>query len=1243
MADAKFTINGTASSTLGYTTTSGTTITLQLETLPALDSERVVYSVVATSKDAPALSLTPSTGIPATPGGTVTFVMPAGIHSYQIQCQINEGTDASGKVQAAYTFSRMVVTATAVGTRKIVPAESAQFSARGWSDEQNLEIDAMASIVGGTSGVVADYAALSALTGIADGDEITVVKNRTRWRRHGTGFASTLTVDPDLILASADGGRWLRLPGADPSYNYIATFHVDAVAGDNKNSGADASNKVKSIAEVLRRLQGLTLIANATAANGVLVLLYSNVTESVTQDQTLRQWQSAGGFIQFQSAPSAVVVAHAGTFTSVTNWNDATHTVASVTDSALSGAGFSTYVGKVCRIVGGPRNGYEFVIEKDTGSKTCVISQPLLPDFDGTVVNGLQVGDAYEIYTYPKWIPETGTSIEIRGANVDFKELELGDPTAAHSLDFRGGYSLLESCVVHGFDADDNARVDLYNCCTTGGNSNGRVTEGSRATWFGGAFVNCSLTVRTAARAIFYYVDFRGAGVTVESGARADAYWGGGFRVFDCATAVLLQGADAALDLDVNGTAAFLWGTAVTGPQVSVAAGAMASWGSALAPTFTGGGTELSLGGAALTFAAVTSAGGVTTASGARARIIGSTTGAWASGAVPAASGQIRLSNADQINWDSALAAAGQDVAGLKVTSADVVVLGGDTNAVGIEQRVKTGGTWSWIANNVSVLALAATGLFTYAASATVPGIAQTQATAGVGVDTTIRAQQGFAGSVGGKLVLAGGAGGTPGTNLAGDTQIDLGTAVSNASAKVSFLVGGASILDISQPTASVAAIVAAATLRLTSTGGTLRISSNNVQWGTSAGTTVATVASVAAGACSWSGAEDTTWTFTQATRTTDAVTHDLTITSQAPFASATGANRNPGNVVYSVPAPAAGGTAGKHSFLVSATEQARITSAGFVEVAGGIGTIGAIAIKFRKNGTDFANANINGSDAEFANDVTGGANLQLRSSAILKLVGTSHTWGPATGQTCATIALVNGGACSWAAASDTTWTWTQTILAGTGATAGKTLTVTAQQGQAVAAGTNNDGGALDLHSGAVGTGGANGKNGRIGLFLGTTLAFSVIDAGGGNAAAQVEVGLLAFGEANGSITIAQNDATTNTNGANTTIKAQKAKVGGGGTGGILQLRGGARDGAGAQGKVQIQDGAATTRIEVDGTGVGFQGAAPIAKPAAYTITNHTARRTIDETAITLVQLANVVGTLLGDLGVGGAGYGLLQ
>lgn len=64
-------------------------------------------------------------------------------------------------------------------------------------------------------------------------------------------------------------------------------------------------------------------------------------------------------------------------------------------------------------------------------------------------------------------------------------------------------------------------------------------------------------------------------------------------------------------------------------------------------------------------------------------------------------------------------------------------------------------------------------------------------------------------------------------------------------------------------------------------------------------------------------------WTYSA--QSSNVATKDWTLTSNGPFASATGSNRNPGNFVWKVPAAASGGTEGMHQFQVAATAHAQI------------------------------------------------------------------------------------------------------------------------------------------------------------------------------------------------------------------------------------------------------------------------------------------------------------------------------
>lgn len=91
------------------------------------------------------------------------------------------------------------------------------------------------------------------------------------------------------------------------------------------------------------------------------------------------------------------------------------------------------------------------------------------------------------------------------------------------------------------------------------------------------------------------------------------------------------------------------------------------------------------------------------------------------------------------------------------------------------------------------------------------------------------------------------------------------------------------------------------------------------------------------------------------------------------------------------------------------------------------------------------------------------------------------------------------------------------------------------------------------------------------------------------------------------------------------------------GAGGSVTI--GANSGGGANGSVIIRANMSSTMAEFNATGFAFNGQTPIARPD-YTVTNPVTRRSFDTTTITLPQLAEVVGTLVGlDL----VNYGITQ
>src|SRR5262245_20870687 len=154
MAFADFLIDGSPQSQLGFDATAGQTVALTLASAPALDSARVAYSVVIESLDAPAVVFDPPDGRPATPTGVVKATLPPkGVHSYLFQCEVNEGRNARGELDPGFTRQRIVaIRSPLAGLRKMLPAESTQYDARGWSDEQNREVDQVEEALGSIGG-----------------------------------------------------------------------------------------------------------------------------------------------------------------------------------------------------------------------------------------------------------------------------------------------------------------------------------------------------------------------------------------------------------------------------------------------------------------------------------------------------------------------------------------------------------------------------------------------------------------------------------------------------------------------------------------------------------------------------------------------------------------------------------------------------------------------------------------------------------------------------------------------------------------------------------------------------------------------------------------------------------------------------------------------------------------------------------------------------------------------------------
>jgi hypothetical protein len=201
--------------------------------------------------------------------------------------------------------------------------------------------------------------------------------------------------------------------------------------------------------------------------------------------------------------------------------------------------------------------------------------------------------------------------------------------------------------------------------------------------------------------------------------------------------------------------------------------------------------------------------------------------------------------------------------------------------------------------------------------------------------------------------------------------------------------------------------------------------------------------------------------------RTTDATPQNLTLTPQAPWASATGANRTSGSVIVDIAAPTNGGT----------TEAAfRVTRAGTLHVQAGPynspPTYTAIWLGpgISPTTTNFAFLG-NGTSLTYLNVPSGG-------TAFVSVGGTSST---SLGVSAAAIDISGIGDVRWAntVTAPTIYQITRTTDA-----APQNLTVTAQSAWASATGANRNGGNLDLKAGTKAAGGADGA---VRLYSGAT------------------------------------------------------------------------------------------------------------------------------------------------------------
>lgn len=292
---AEFLINDSGYANLGYDAEHSEELTLTLEDGAGLDAATVVYSVVLASYDAPELVFSPSTGIPATPTGTVTVTMPgSGVHSYRIQCQINGGRDTNGHTVRDYTKERIVaIRSTNLGLRKMVPGETTEYHAAGWHEEQNRAVDLLDTY--GLGGAEFPFP-----FGITFPTDATFAITQAR-AAEGSPAADAVIEAQAAAIGSEEGGARLMLSGGEPDTADYLTGDVAvntgaSVGGESAGlvlsagGGADIAKLAEYGGEMALRVLtaiGLRMISSVS-------VMLQTATQAATLSETQRKFEITG-------------------------------------------------------------------------------------------------------------------------------------------------------------------------------------------------------------------------------------------------------------------------------------------------------------------------------------------------------------------------------------------------------------------------------------------------------------------------------------------------------------------------------------------------------------------------------------------------------------------------------------------------------------------------------------------------------------------------------------------------------------------------------------------------------------------------------------------------------------------------------------------------------------------------------------------------------------------------------------
>ena len=283
---------------------------------------------------------------------------------------------------------------------------------------QNAFLSSVGINPGGSSNSgVANIAALAAINASNYTDGIRIKVNTVN-QEFELNKSDTSTVDNITVVAASGGGNWLRIPTFSRKWANQLLFAVDAINGNDENSGADSTgNRLQTVAEACRRLS----LAKAGKNYQIKLTTDSLATDrfrpSFVQDQNTENVIPVNGFEDIFNitltgnsplVQPAIASGTVGAGGLIVTTGMGTGTVTQASLDLGSGALPAQAVGNYVVLTSGPNIGAIVGVSKDLGSGVAEVTEVRTP-FNSTTYGGntavtvIAAGTTFNIITMVKW------------------------------------------------------------------------------------------------------------------------------------------------------------------------------------------------------------------------------------------------------------------------------------------------------------------------------------------------------------------------------------------------------------------------------------------------------------------------------------------------------------------------------------------------------------------------------------------------------------------------------------------------------------------------------------------------------------------------------------------------------------------------------------------------------------------------------------------------------------------------